>query len=144
MIYFVETPANRQRVVLCQWVERFHEEGKTIHIVAESSLTAQHLDQLLWSFSDLSFIPHRIHDLRSRWDGREPVVITVGEGVLEAFQVLVCDAWTHLDFMKRYPEAVHFVLTDDDEMRQQSRLMWMAAREQGLDLRHVPFSTSRR
>lgn len=140
MIYFVETRANEQRQALCQWVERFYEEGKRIQIVADSSVAAQYLDKLLWSFSEGSFIPHRMLDPKSSDSVSEPVVITVGEVQLEDFEVLVCDAPVHVDFMKRYALAVHFVLRDDEDRKQESRLMWQSARDQGVQLHHVPYA----
>lgn len=143
MICFVETVAGEQRNVLCQWVERFHGEGRRVQVVVDSTLAAQHLDQLLWTFVEGSFVPHRILDTRTV-DAEnaivEPVIIVVGEQHVEGFDVLVCDTPVHLEFMSRYSEVVHFVLRDDSERRQESRLLWQNAREQGLQLRHFPYT----
>ncbi len=136
-IYFVATKTKEQRVVLCRWVERFYEDGKRVQVVVDSPQAAQHMDQLLWSFSQSSFIPHRIISSRSAGDIVEPVAITVGEVFLEGFDVLVCDGRPNLGFMGRYPLAVHFVLLDDIEQRQESRMLWQTAREQGFQLEHV-------
>jgi len=144
MIYFVETHANEQRQTLCRWVERFHEEGKKVQIVVDSTMAAQHLDQLLWTYSEGSFIPHRIFQVKASDSLIEPVVITIGEVRLEGFDVLVCDAQVHLDFMKQYPVAIHFILRDDEDRKQESRLMWQSARDQGVQLHHVPYTSPTR
>lgn len=141
MIYFVETRSSEQRHTLCRWVERFHEEGKKVLVVTDSTAAAQHLDQLLWTFSETSFIPHRILSLKSGESMIDPVILTIGEVRLEGFDVLVCDSPVHLNFMKGYPVAVHFILLDDEEKRQESRLMWQSAREQGVRLNHVPYTS---
>ena len=76
-IYFVETPSEGQRRLLCQWVERFYEEGKRVQVVVDSTMAAQHLDQMLWTFSQESFVPHSIFAFNKSSDLIEPVVITV-------------------------------------------------------------------
>ena len=84
-------------------------------VVTDSTLAAQHLDQMLWTFAQESFIPHRVLTSKGSVDFMEPVVITVGEIVVQGFHALVCDGTTPLDFAARYPEVVHFVLRDDPE-----------------------------
>ena len=142
MIYFVETRANEQRQTLCRWVERFHEEGRKVQIVSDSTMAAQHLDQLLWTYSEGSFIPHRVFNAKSLDSPPEPVVITIGEVLLEGYEVLICDGPARLDFMKQYAVAVHFILRDDEGRKQESRLLWQSARDQGVQLHHVPYTSS--
>jgi len=137
-ILFVETRASEQRNLLCRWVERFYEDGKRAQVAADSTMAAQVLDQLLWTFSQPSFIPHRIFTTRDVLPAVEPVVITVGETPLEDFDVLVCDGPVHLELMAHYPMVVHFVLVDDPEKKQESRMLWQTARDRGFRLRHVP------
>jgi DNA polymerase III subunit chi len=139
-IYFVEMRMSDQRDVLCRWVEHYYDQGVRTQVLAESTLTAQHLDQLLWTFSQPSFIPHRIVGSFDGTEPREPVVITVGEIHLPGFPVLLCDAPAQVDFMERYELAVHFVVLGDEEQRQESRLLWQSGKDRGLKLRHVPFS----
>lgn len=140
IIYFVEMRAAEQRNVLCRWVEHYYETGTRAQVMADSTVTAQHLDQLLWSFSQPSFIPHRV---LGAWDGkepREPVIISVGEIFVPGFPVLLCDAPAGLEFMARYELAVHFVTVEDEDQRQRSRDLWQAAKTRGIDLKHVPFA----
>jgi DNA polymerase-3 subunit chi len=139
-IYFLETPSDSQRQLLCRWVERFYEEGKRIQVLAGSSMAAQQLDQLLWTFSQSSFIPHRILTTGATASVPEPVLITVGEVFLEQCQVLVCDALAGIEFMERYPLSIHFVLRDDLDRRQESRLLWQTARDRQMHVRHIPHS----
>ena len=83
------------------------------------------LDQLLWTFAQGSFIPHRIGSLDSGWGPRlNRLIITPGEIPLDGFAVLVCDGAASFEFLLRYRMVVHFVLLDDAEKRQESRLLW--------------------
>lgn len=139
-IYFVEMQSSDQRSVLCRWVEHYYEQGVRAQVLVESTLMAQHLDQLLWTFSQQSFIPHRIVGSFDGAEPREPVVITVGETHLPGFPVLLCDAPARIEFMERYEVAIHFVVIGDEEQRQRSRLMWQSGKDRGLKLQHVPFA----
>jgi DNA polymerase-3 subunit chi len=138
MVYFLETKAAEQRALLCQWAEFFYGLGKKIQVVVSSTAAAQHLDRMLWTFSQPSFIPHRIVAQSEDAKGEEPVLISVGELYVAKWEVLLCDSVVRLDFMTLYPIAMHFIILDDQDRLQSSRLMWQQARDLRVDLRHVP------
>lgn len=142
MLYFVETKAAEQRSLLCQWVEHFYEAGKRVQVLASSSLAAQHLDQMLWTFSQSSFIPHRVLSGQDTSDVQEPVVITVGELHVRGSEVLICDGSARLDFMLLYPVAIHFIILEDQDRRGESRLLWQRGKDRGVELRHVAYASN--
>ena len=141
-IIFVETRSEEKRNLLCKWVEHFYEEGRKIQVSVDSTMAAQHLDQLLWTFSQGSFIPHKIVSTAKPQTTLEPVVIAVGEIKLEEFDVLVADESIHLDSMADFVVVVHFILMDDPEKRQESRLLWQSAKEQGFQVEHLPYASN--
>ncbi|MGA2400566.1 MAG: DNA polymerase III subunit chi [Syntrophobacteraceae bacterium] len=137
-IYFVETSVAEQRELLCRWTERFYMEKKRVRIVVDSMHAAQFIDQLLWTFSQASFIPHLIYNPGGTLPA-EPVLITPGEIQLAGFEVVICDCPADLGFMITFEAAVHFILRDDTERRQQSRILWQRARDSGINPVHVPY-----
>lgn len=140
IIFFVESPSSEQRLMLCRWVEHFHAQKKRIQIVVDSTMAARHLDTMLWTFSDESFIPHRIAE-RSLTDPLPTeILITVGEVYVRGCEILMADSSVGLDFMKNFSWAVHFVLQDDSEHKQESRILWQRARESGFAVRHIPYA----
>ena len=144
-IYFVETKTEEQPIAICQCVEQFYEQGKRVQIVADSALAAQRLDHLLWTFAQASFIPHRIGlSNQARGTIVEPVIITIGEILVEGATVLVCDGAVGLELMERYEEVVHFVLLDDAEKRQVSRSMWQEVRDKGIAVNHISYASKGR
>ena len=140
-LVFAETRSIEKRVTLCRQVESFYEEGQRVLVVTDSTLAAQHLDQMLWAFSQESFVPHRIVTRPSKEPPLEPVVIVSSSMFLPGFQVVVADSPVPLEFLAQFASAVHFVLTDDPEQRQESRLLWQAARDQGWSLQHVQYTS---
>jgi DNA polymerase III subunit chi len=139
-IYFVETRTEEQSMAVCQVVDHFYEQGRRVHVVAGSSVAAQRLDQLLWTFAQASFIPHRIGLPGQTGAVVEPVIITVEAIPVAGAAVLVCDGLVGLEFMERYQDVVHFVLMDDSEKRQESRSLWQSARDRGLQATHVAYN----
>lgn len=137
-ILFVETRSSEQRLLLCRWVEQLVEQGWKVQVAAGSTMSAQQLNAMLWTFSDGSFVPHRIYDKSGTPPLSGEAVITAGETVVDDCEVLVVDGSFQLDFMKHFTWVIHFVLMDDEERRQESRLMWQEARDAGLTARHLP------
>jgi DNA polymerase-3 subunit chi len=123
-------------------VEFFYELGKKTQVVVDSTLASQHLDQMLWTFSQPSFIPHRVVSQGDDLNGEETVLISVGEVYMAGWEVLLCDSMVHVDFTTRYPIALHFIIMDDQDRLQASRMMWQGAKDLGLDLQHVPYSVN--
>lgn len=137
-IYFVETSVSEQRELLCRWTERFYMEKKRVRILVDSIHAAQFIDQLLWTFSQASFIPHSIHSSGGEHPA-EPVIITPGQLQVAGFEAVVCDCPAELGFMTAFETSVHFILRDDMERRQQSRVLWQMARDSGINPVHVPY-----
>ncbi len=137
-IHFVETTLNEQKDLLCRWTERFYSERKRVRIVVDSTAAAQLIDQLLWTFSQSSFIPHAIFSPGGAAQPDEPVLITPGEFNVDGFDALVCDCAADIEFMSRFDSAVHFILTDDPKRKEKSRGLWLKARNSGLNPIHVP------
>jgi DNA polymerase III subunit chi len=140
-LLFIEIRSADKRMALCQQVERFYEEGRRVVVVTDSTLAAQHLDQMLWTFSQPSFIPHRVVTGPQQTPIAEPVIIVPSPLAIPGYEVLVADSKVTLDFLQHFNTAIHFVLTDDPDQRQDSRLLWQTARDRGLLLQHIPHAT---
>jgi DNA polymerase-3 subunit chi len=143
-VYFVETPSGGRRELLCRWAEHLYMLNKRVRIATDSTLAAQHLDQLLWTFDESSFTPHRVAAHLEPFAETSnsipaPVLITVGEAPPRGSdEALLCDSPMSLEYMTLFSLAVHYILLDDPERKQESRLLWQNARERGLRTIHVP------
>lgn len=136
---FVETTAQEQRRDLCRWVERFVDEGRRVFVWTGSTISAQQLDGLLWSFSKQSFVPHRIvTDAADGESAPEPVLIGWVRPSRGPIQVLVCDQTPDLAAVPSCDLIVHFVPMDDPGKREESRRLWTTAKGLGYSVRHVP------
>ena len=137
-IYFVETAVAEQRELLCRWTERFYhgEQAGADRSRFDAGGTAHRPVTV-----DIFTI--KLHPTRDLQPGgappAEPVLITVGEFQAGGFDAVICDCPADLEFMSRFETAVHFILRDDAERRQQSRILWQRARDSGINPVHVPY-----
>ncbi|MEJ5364187.1 MAG: DNA polymerase III subunit chi [Desulfosoma sp.] len=139
LMLFVETTAQEQRRDLCRWVERFVDEGRRVFVWTGSTISAQQLNGLLWSFSKQSFVPHRIvTDADDGESAPEPVLIGWVLPERGRVQVLVCDEAPDLATVPSCEMIVHFVPMDDPVKREESRRLWTTAKGMGYAVRHVP------
>jgi DNA polymerase-3 subunit chi len=137
-LYFVETTVSEQRDLLCRWAERFYNEKRKLQIVVDSTHAAQYIDQLLWTFSQSSFIPHLVFG-PGKDNIIEPVLITIGEIQIPEFTTVLCDAPVSFEFMAGFETLVHFILRDDPEKRQESRLLWQRVRDMKMNPVHISY-----
>lgn len=143
-LLFVETTAQEQRRDLCRWVERFVDEGRRVFVWTTSTLSAQQLDGLLWSFSKQSFVPHRIAtDPTDGESAPEPVLIGWVLPTHRRAQILLCDEAPVLTAAPSFDMIVHFVPMDDPVKRDESRRLWTTAKGMGYKVRHVPSESSK-
>ncbi len=71
--YLLEPSAagSRERFA-CKFVEQVWRRGHRVHVHAGSPQEVQQLDELLWTWSDASFLPHRVVDGEAPGAAPEP------------------------------------------------------------------------
>ena len=127
-----DRPDARLRLA-CGLAEKAYELGKRVYLQTASSSEAQRLDDLLWTFSEGSFLPHEI--VNDTPTAHERVAILIGEGAAPA---------THRDLLinltnalpatlETYERIAEIVDTDADRKRL-SRERYKAYRERGCAL----------
>jgi len=71
----------------CGLVERALKEGNSVYVLASSADEASVLNDLLWTFKDISFVPHRLIDDRENVDA--PVTIGWDQKLPDTRDVLI-------------------------------------------------------
>jgi DNA polymerase-3 subunit chi len=115
----------------CRLSEQLLRQGRSVRVLAANEDEARTLDQLLWSFSAESFVPHALH---SEAPADCPVLI---DWNLDAFT-----DGTLLNLTAELPpqhgkldSIAEFVLSND-EAKALSRRKWNAYKQQGHELQH--------
>ena len=131
--YILAQPDERARHLLaCKLAEKAWRLDNSVYIHAKNRGDAEHLDELLWTFRDGSFVPHGV---ANRDDGTadSPIVIGCEETRVEARDLLInlCDRIPSC--LEGFPRVAELV-TSDENCRLMGRKRYAAYRDQGHDL----------
>ena len=133
--YILENDSEDARLRLaCRIVDKATQQDQHVFINSSSDVEAKKLDELLWTFSQGSFIPHKIVSEPVDAPPREPVVIGLNQPpVGERWDVLVNLAAEVPDFFSRY-QRVAEVVDGNSTRREQSRERYRFYRDRGYKL----------
>lgn len=118
----------------CVLIEKARQSGHTIHIRAASRADALQLDELLWTFRDISFIPHRLADEAGEttatviieWEGAQSS--DTGDVLINLKAAMPAEAG-------RFNRIIELIPADAAG-RQAARERFRLYREQGLEMHH--------
>lgn len=133
--YILSTDSDRARLhFTCRIADKAMRSGRHIVINSTSEHESRQLDELLWTFSQGSFVPHRVVGTGETGPAREPVVIASGrEPGGEQWNVLINLAAEVPDFFSRYERVVELV--DADQLRRkQGRERYRFYQDRGCEL----------
>ena len=130
--YLLGTPDPRARLATaCRLAEKAFDQGLRVAMHTTSPAETAELDELLWTFSDRSFVPHAVWPADSSLAEETPVLIA--NGALPA---------THRDVLINLggdppADALHFgriceIVGADEGAKRQARVRWRSYRNAGL------------
>lgn len=98
-------------LIACRLLEKAYQHGHRIFVYCESKENAEHLDELLWTYKEESFIPHNLQG-----EGPEPpppVQIGYGAEPRGFNDILLNMATTIPPFFTRFRRVMEIVGADD-------------------------------
>jgi DNA polymerase III subunit chi len=116
----------------CRLAEKVYRLEQSVHIHTADPQQASHLDDLLWTFRDGSFVPHQVVE---HGDGPVEAPVTIGCSVqaLRTADLLINLSDDRVDASSAFPRLAEIV-TSDEERKQRSRRLFAEYRSQGHDL----------
>jgi DNA polymerase-3 subunit chi len=131
--YVLKSASARQRwAFACRLTEKAYLKDLKIVIVSDTLADAQALDELLWTFNERSFIPHKMCLDEQSVDPATAVHITV-ETAIPTADLLVNLAQRLPAQLQRYSRIAE-VIDADEERRRQGRERFKAYRDLKLPL----------
>ena len=128
---------------VCQLTEKIYALGHRIHLHTANQQTARQLDQLLWTFSELAFLPHQLIDADHPGDTSTHPPITIG-CVGEFSDPLHCeDVLVNLStevplWFSRFSRVTEFVAGgEDDRLTARERYRFYRDRGYNLDMHQI-------
>lgn len=133
--YILGGASNEARLVTaCRIAEKAVLHEQHVFIRPASDGEARQLDELLWTFSQGSFVPHRVVTGAEQEQPPEPVLIGHGaEPVSERWDLLINLSGDVPEFFSRYARVAE-VVDADDERRARGRERYRYYRDRGYTL----------
>jgi len=115
-----------RNTLACKLAEKAWRLENTIHIHTMTREDAEHLDKLLWTFRDGSFVPHELIG----GDTGAPITIGFGAASVEPRDLLItlCDEIPA--FAESFPRVAELVSSDENS-RAKSRQRYKTYRDHG-------------
>ena len=105
--YVCESRGRDRLGVTCQLVQKAYEAGQRVHVHAADAAEAEHLDDLLWTFRQQSFVPHARAGTAEA--AHSPVVIDHGDEPREPYDLLFNLAAGVPPFFSRFERVIEVV-----------------------------------
>lgn len=115
-------------VFACRLAEKAYRLDNRVHIHTASSSDAARLDDLLWTFRDGSFVPHRV--VGASDDDESPVTIGFGDTPPPSSDLLINLSDDVPEMAASFARIAELVTSDDDS-RRMSRQRFAAYRDNG-------------
>jgi len=133
--YVVDSDLGDARLrIVCRIAEKANDANQHVFIYGCSDVEAKKLDELLWTLSQGSFIPHKIVREGAEAAPAEPVVIGLDRGPLgDRWDLMINLAPDVPEFFSRYRRVAEIV-DGDASRRAQSRDRYRFYRDRGYTL----------
>jgi DNA polymerase III subunit chi len=133
--YIVESDSEDARLkIACRIADKAYDGNQHVFIHGCSDTEARKLDELLWTLSQGSFIPHKIVREDAAAAPAEPVLIGLNRGpVGERWDLMINLAPDVPEFFSRYRRVAE-VVDGDASRRAQSRERYRFYRDRGYTL----------
>ena len=133
-----ETAEAARLTFACRLAGKAVQRELAVFVLAESEADARKLDELLWTFAQNSFIPHRFAWDPAKTPVAEPVIIgcssRAGEDATQAWDLMINLTGEVPDEFGRY-ERLAEVLDADPTRREHGRERYRYYRDRGYELK---------
>lgn len=133
--FYVLNTTNKREAELfgCKLIEKFYANGLTIYVQTSSQEESKHFDHLLWTFSDTSFLPHKVDTKAS--PSVAPIQIGFNDEQPQAqLDVLVNFSQSVPAFYESFKTIIEIVMTEST-MQQLARDRYRWYREAGCEIK---------
>jgi len=130
--YVLSATDRRSRLTTaCRLVEKAYEQGLRVAVRTSATAETVEVDELMWTFSDRSFVPHGVWPAEPDFATATPVLITSG-ALPDSHRDVLVNLGPDLPAEFAAFARVCEVVAGDDEAKRRARLRWRGYKEAGL------------
>jgi len=120
-----------QYIYTCRIIEKAYTNNRKIYIHAPNQEEAQNFDTQLWTFSDISFIPHEIYDHNS--NPSAPILIGFGDNPPESKDILINLTKEIIPFYQQFNHLIE-VIPNDEQLKTLARKRYQIYQKDGYQI----------
>jgi len=130
--FYILPTKNHQSLLqfCCRLAEKAWKKGNNIHIQTNNSEETNHLDKLMWTYSDSSFLPHATQS-----ENITAPIIIGHEADIKPSDLLINLA-VHTPTQHTQFSRIAEILNDDDSIKTNGRIRYAEYKKMGCDLHH--------
>ena len=132
--YLLSTPTlQASQDFICRLIEKAYKQGNHFYIHTADHTAAKHLNDLLWTFNDISFIPHTLYDVALHTSEKPPILIGHDDNAKLSGEILVNLTLRVPEFFTQFQRIIEIV-PSQSEWQQNAREHYKFYRSQGCEL----------
>ena len=136
--YILAEPALKARnLYACRIIEKAYSAGHRVYIHTATLEDAQNFDAQLWTFRDISFVPHEIYNQKPESDA--PVLIGYDIKPTEQKDILINIAAEIPEFYQQFNHIIE-VVPNNDKLKKAARKKYKIYQEQGYQMENFNIS----
>ena len=129
--FYILPPNVLQDRFVCTIADKAWQNGNNVYIHTGNSESATLLDNLLWTFNDISFLPHGLYEKNDL--GNNPVLIGWNDQLPEQCQVMI-NLTEDIPATADQISSIIEIVTTDSKDRQFARNRYRNYRDRGFEL----------
>lgn len=126
------TTVQAVRLFVCRLANKAYEHQKTALLFVDDEATARQFDDLLWTFSDISFIPHQI---ASTAETTTPIIIDWRNDKTAEQDILINCATIVPNFAKQFDRIIE-IAAEEPTWKQQARARYRFYKENDFEIQN--------
>ena len=115
----------------CRLVEKAYEQGLRVAVRTSAPAETVEIDELMWTFSDRSFVPNGVWPADADFAAATPVLISSG-ALPDSHRDVLVNLGTDVPADFATFSRVCEVVAGDEDARRRGRLRWRGYRDAGL------------
>jgi DNA polymerase-3 subunit chi len=131
--YLLGAADSRTRLVTaCRLAEKACDQGLRVAVRTAGPAQTAELDELMWTFSDRSFVPHGVWPSEPDFAAATPVLIASG-ALPESHRDVLINLGDDLPSEADHYARVCEVVAGDEDAKRKARIRWRGYRDAGLE-----------
>jgi DNA polymerase-3 subunit chi len=119
-------------VTACRLAEKAFDQGLRVAVRTAGPAQTAELDELMWTFSDRSFVPHGVWPAEPEFAAATPVLIASG-ALPDSHRDVLINLGDDLPAEAGRYSRVCEVVAGDEDARRRARIRWRGYRDAGLE-----------